>query len=104
MEDRYKRKSILESSIPDPIKTKEKLIQNNINRIKLRRQKIFTENRMKMIKKSVKPSNTFNMPFANSRRGDTPETAQKVIDTLSELKFVSDELERHIEYRMDQSS
>ena len=94
MEDRYKRTSILEANRPSYEKSKEKFAKNNMLRSKLRRQKIFTKNRMKYFRQSVTINNTFhNQNGAKFKNNDEA----RLVDLISDLKKASDELERFID-------
>jgi len=85
------------SSITDHAKSKEKLAEANFKKIRLRRQKIFTDHRMKMIQKSLKPS---QLLFPQSQRLATDSykgNAAKVSDLLKQLRYESDVLEQMVE-------
>lgn len=92
MEEKFKRKGIIQATQPDYNKTKERFSNQIFYRSKLRRKQIFTKNRMKYITESVKPQVVFGKSTpANSSRSDLFEM---IIGYLSTLKSLSDRLER----------
>lgn len=99
MEQR-KRKNILSSCSVDATKTFLNLAEKNIKRIKLRRQKIFTQHRMEMIKKSLNPPQLFGKNFSKNTKSPIQtedENAKEIILTLEILKDQSEELENLLE-------
>ena len=101
MEEKYKRKSILEQGKPDQIKNKERFAQVNFHKAKLRRQKIFNEHRMKAIKDSIKQTdNSTTIRQVHMKKNDR-DSWDQIIEELEELKRLSDEIEYHIEVNKD---
>lgn len=90
------RKSIMTSSLPDADRNKEKLENLNFKRIKLRRQKIFTENRMKMIQKSLNSSSPFVVKNSRKNTGNDLNMTKQVEKYLIDLKLESDILEEQL--------
>lgn len=90
------RESIMTSSLPDKDRNKEKLANLNFKRIKLRRQKIFTDNRMKIIQKSLNSTSPFAGNNLRKNAGSDLDMAKQVETYLRELKLESDILEEQL--------
>ena len=102
MEERYKRKSILEQGRPDQNKNKERFSQANVYKAKLRRQKIFSEHRVNIIKESLKQHNfQRNNKKLDNEEINSSECSFEIVEKLECLKSFSDELEYCLENNSD---
>lgn len=102
MEERHKRKSILEQGRPDQNKNKERFSQANVYKAKLRRQKIFSEHRVNIIKESLKQHNfQSNNKKLDNEEINSSECSFEIVEKLECLKNFSDELEYCLENNSD---